>query len=579
MSATHYPDSDFALSTPQLRAFSVQYDQASLLNKASLYGLNLESDDLILAVDVDRLANVSAQMQDDEKNEAYDQLLILLTSCPNNIEINLFTQFINALIDCWIAATLSSTSSSYILKAVNCLTLTGIDTKQTLAFQCFTNDLICETLFQHQSYQVEYLLEHDAITHLPNQHVLTRELNHYNHQKTDFSLIVIRFIIERGTTSVSPTIPADLSLSIVDILSANLPEASMIYQSGHLLFNVVVNRKVNEFQLSLLYARIKGGFEATININGLAFLVMPIAGAVLETVDQSSHTLLHQAKLALNDALVNHQDMVIFSHAIADKAEQQKKLELDIIAAFNNEDFELYLQPIVALPEEACIGAEVLLRWPNATTKGIYPNVVIEIINKVGLGKMFTRWLVHSVCRLVSELIHQHQLNIYLTLNIRAEDLYDVELPFQIKQSCEFWKVPPSAIILEITENGILEENETTIATIKQITSNGFKLALDDFGTGYSSMARLRNMPISLIKIDQSFVRNIDRSIDDMKIVESMTHLGQSLGKEVLVEGLETAEGLKLINQIGIKKAQGYYFSKPMPFDDFIAWSKNRKIN
>lgn len=90
-------------------------------------------------------------------------------------------------------------------------------------------------------------------------------------------------------------------------------------------------------------------------------------------------------------------------------------------------------------------------------------------------------------------------------------------------------------------------------------------------------MARLRNMPISLIKIDQSFVRNIDRSHEDMKIVESMSMLANSLGKEVLVEGLETLEALALINQMGIKKAQGYYFSKPMPFNEFVVWAKNKK--
>jgi EAL domain-containing protein (putative c-di-GMP-specific phosphodiesterase class I)/GGDEF domain-containing protein len=572
-------DSELESNLPQLREFSVQYNEDSLFNKAVLYGLNLEPSILNFLIDLDRLASINVQMPEVEKNEAYDQLLIVLTSWPLQTNQSLFTTLINSLIESWIVAALAGTNTSHILLTIHCLSIADSDISQRRAFHQFLSDLVCETLFQHQSYQVDYLLEHDTITNLPNNHVLNRELNQLTLQKNAFSLLTVRFIIERGTTSISPAIPADLSLSIVDILISNLPEASMVFHSSNLLFTVVLDKKLNEFQLSLLYARIKGGFESVININSHAYLVMPVVGAVLDTEEKTSNTLLHQAKLALDNALVNHQDMVIFNPEIAEVADQQKKIELEIIAAFNNEDLELYLQPIIALPEERCVGAEVLLRWPNATTKGIYPNVVVEIINKVGLGKLFTRWLVHSVCRLVSELIHQHQLNIYLTLNIRAEDLYDIELPFQIKQSCEFWKVQPSDIILEITENGILEENETTTSVIRQMTENGFKLALDDFGTGYSSMARLRNMPISLIKIDQSFVKNIDRSMEDIKIVESMTLLGLSLGKEVLVEGLETAESLKLINQIGIKKAQGYYFSKPMPFHDFIAWSKNRSAS
>ncbi len=132
-----------------------------------------------------------------------------------------------------------------------------------------------------------------------------------------------------------------------------------------------------------------------------------------------------------------------------------------------------------------------------------------------------------------------------------------------ILQSSQFWKVKPDDLILEITENGILEENETTISTIQQITDNGFKLALDDFGTGYSSMARLRNMPISLIKIDQSFVRDIHLSDKDFSIVQSMASLAESIGKEVLVEGIENQAALDLINQIGIKKRKATFFSNP----------------
>jgi len=566
---------DFA---PLLREFTVQYDTENLRNKAALYALILDTP-LSFSVDIHTLETLGATLDDSQKNEDFDQLCILLTSWPTTVDHVLLTQLLNACIESWIGAALNGASVSEILNTMACLHLTHADDNQQQAFHRLIVDLICETLFQHQSYQIDYLLEHDAITNLPNKHVLMRELTHLTQESTKFSLLALRFIIERGTTSVSPSIPAELSITIVDLLLASLPEGALIFQSGYLLFHVILDKSFNTFQISLLYARIKGNFEAIINCQQQAFLVIPVMGAVTDTHHKPSSELLLHAKLALENALSHHQDYVVYHAEISELAHQQKRLELEVIAAFNNEDLELYLQPIVALPVGNCVGAEVLLRWPSAQNKGIYPNVVIDLINKVGLGKMFTRWLIHSVCRLASELIHQHQLNLYLTLNIRAEDLYDIELPIQVQQSCDFWKIQPSDLILEITENGILEENETTRTTIQQLTQGGFKLALDDFGTGYSSMARLRNMPISLIKIDQSFVKHIDRSIEDMKIVESMALLGQSLGKEVLVEGLETADGLALINQIGISKAQGYFFSKPMPFDDFVIWSKNKSTN
>jgi EAL domain-containing protein (putative c-di-GMP-specific phosphodiesterase class I) len=565
---------------PQLREFTVDYNPEGLIHKAKVYGLNLSYDSHIsIVVDLDKLAHINNQLMGHEKNESLDQLFVLMTSWPSNLKFEDFTKLINACIETWISAVNQGTEISTLLGITHCIHLTGAIHNEQHAFTQFLSDLVCETLYQHQTYQIHYLLEHDSATDLPNNNVLNRVLVELSENQHAFSLLSIRIIVERGTTTVSPVIPSELSNIAADILNTNIPKPFHIFQSGHLLFNVIIEKSLNEFQFNLLIAKIKGGFESIISINGHSYLVTPAVGAVLEGANSQPHNLLHHAKLALNHAVATQQDFVIYTQSLTENEEKQRQLELEIIAAFNNEDLDLYLQPILSLPEEVCVGAEVLLRWPNSRTKGIYPNVVVEVINKVGLGKMFTRWLVHSVCRLASELIHNHKLDVYLTLNIRAEDLYDIELPYLVKQSAEFWKIQPKDIILEITENGILEENETTTNTIKHITENGFKLALDDFGTGYSSMARLRNLPISLIKIDQSFVKNIDRSDEDMKIVESMTLLGQSLGKEVLVEGLETLEGLKLINQIGIKKAQGFFFSRPMPFNEFVTWAKNKGAN
>ena len=214
------------------------------------------------------------------------------------------------------------------------------------------------------------------------------------------------------------------------------------------------------------------------------------------------------------------------------------------------------------------------MRWQEKAGHSVYPSLTVEILNKVGKGKLFTRWLINSACRYASELLQEHQLNVYLTLNLRAEDLYDVELPHLLLQALALWKIKPQDIILEVTEDGILEMNETTSSVIKQLAESGFRLALDDFGTGFSSLSRLRTMPIDLIKIDQSFVRNIQHSKDDLAIVKSIAMLANSLGKEVLAEGVEDIDCLDLIKKMKIHKCQGYYFAKPMPFEQFVVWAK-----
>lgn len=563
--------------TPYLRAFDVEYSVENLSLKAEQYQLDTESLVGNYQVDLTLLEQLFHQTTEDERNDALEQLFVLIATWPSNIGWEDFCARINQCVECWVTATQANTPITTITNLLRCLHIQNNQQPHiSQQFHLYLFEILGESLHLYEHNQIHYLLNHDAVTNLPNTHLLLQEIEHHiRHGNGEaLSLLSIRFLIERGTNTVSPILQPALSIKIAELLSTCFPGEFTIYQSGALFFNVLIEKAINATQLNLLAAKIQRCYEQLINVEHQVFIVMPVIGAAIET-DLADYPRIYEfARIALNHALANHIDVVVYTAAISSEVERQKKLELDVTEAFNNEDLELYLQPIVGLPNGHCVGAEVLLRWPNAKTKGIYPNVMVEIINKVGLGKMFTRWLIHSVCRLANELINKNHLSVYLTLNLRAEDLYDKDLPLLILQSSQFWKVKPEDLILEITENGILEENETTISTIQQITDNGFKLALDDFGTGYSSMARLRNMPISLIKIDQSFVRDIHLSDKDFSIVQSMASLAESIGKEVLVEGIENQAALDLINQIGIKKAQGYFFSKPMPFDEFVQWAK-----
>jgi len=195
--------------------------------------------------------------------------------------------------------------------------------------------------------------------------------------------------------------------------------------------------------------------------------------------------------------------------------------------------------PIVYKKKKKGVAMEVLLRCDEKFGHNNAPSYTIEVLNNAGNGKLFTRWLVNSTCRYAHELIEEKKINVYLTVNLRAEDLYDMELPSLFSNALSIWKLDPKHIILEITENGILEENDNTNAVINALSDLGFKFALDDFGTGFSSLTRLRTLPIYLITIDQSFVKNINNSIEDYKIVDSIATLAKSLGKDVLAEGVE----------------------------------------
>ena len=465
-----------------------------------------------------------------------------------------------------------------LLQAIQTIELKGFFNKSyTQKYHLFLTQLLFESLHITQSTQLEHLLYHDATTGLPKTPLLIARIKALEAENTaEMSLFSIKFLLERNTAKFIETEHSAISSEIVTVLKRTGFQHSDIYQSSQLQFELLLNETLNQSQFQLLAAKIQRSFEHVLTIDHQGVLITPKIGVATLTNGMTAEDLLQNSRLALDYVVDTHDYFELYSDSHHIQLAEKKKVETEVIAAFNNEDLELYFQPIVSLPTEACVGAEVLLRWPNATTKGLYPSQMIEILNRVGMGKLLTRWLVNSVCRMLRDLHTVHEVPVYLTFNLRAEDLNDLELPHLIMQSAQLWEISPEYLVLEITEEGILVYNDTTAIVIAQLVESGFKLALDDFGTGYSSLARLKTMPISLVKIDQTFIRHIHESPDDFKIVGSMAQLATSLGKEVLVEGIETAEALALINQLNIPKAQGYYFAKPMPFEHYIAWAKPR---
>jgi len=168
--------------------------------------------------------------------------------------------------------------------------------------------------------------------------------------------------------------------------------------------------------------------------------------------------------------------------------------------------------------------------------------------------------------------LNVYQRNISLTLNLSGTDLLDEDLAELLAQSITLWGISAGNLVIEITENDILVDEVKVAQVINKIVSLGCKLALDDFGTGYSSMARLRSMPINLVKIDQSFVKHIATSHQDKAIVLSIVELAHSLGKEVVAEGAEDLACVNMLKEMKCEKIQGYYYAKPMSFDEFVSW-------
>lgn len=556
----------------------ITYTEQTLIEKLRAYQLKPET--LLSRLKVNHNALALVETNEKISNNVYlSQLYSTLENWPASQYISGFSANINQLIFLWLNAIQEGASTKTILNCLKCFELKstfGISNSPRL--HNFLFDLLAETIQRHQQFQLNFMLNYDVNTQLPNASQiavgLTEALNKARSQQL-IGLFSIHFQVAKNNPIFSHIITMHLSKAITSILQQNISPEHQLYYSGNLQFDVLIPDLKSDIQLNLLAVKLQRAFEQMVFLGNQSVLVTPFIGcAFSKKTEQNELELYDHSKLALESALYKQHHLVIYTDELKQQLSEQNELENKVLEAFASNSLTLFFQPIVNLKDSSCVGAELLLRWSERAGYSVYPNITVEILNKVGKGKLFTRWLINSACRYAAEMMHEHKLDVYLTINLRAEDLYDIELPHMLLQALALWKLTPKNIILEVTEAGFLELNETTSLVIKELTESGFRLALDDFGTGFSSLSRLRTMPIDLIKIDQSFVRDITHSKDDFEIVKSVAMLANSLGKEVLVEGVEDQDCLDLIKKMKIHKCQGFYFAKPMPFEKFISWAK-----
>ncbi len=554
----------------------IAYTQQLVLNKLLAYQLKPKT--VFSNIQINHSALQQAE-QAVKYNAYLHQLANEISNLPASKDITTFTSNINQLIFTWLNAIQDGASTEDVIRHLKCIELKFIFGRANSSnLHCFLFDLLAETMLQHQQVQLNYVLNYDTNTQLPVSSQIATDLKKTIDIALDkhrIGLLSLHFQMSKNNPIFSHLMEMRLSKKITSILLQNISSEHQLYYGDNLQFDILIPTISDDIQLNLLAAKLQRAFEEMVFLGDQSVLVTPFIGCAFDTKSSEKiHHLYNSAKLALENALHKQLPLVFYSDELKTLLSEQNDLENKVIEAFGSDNLTLFFQPIVNLEDSSCAGAELLLRWSEKAGYSVYPSLTVEILNKVGKGKLFTRWLINSACRYAAELEHEHKLNVYLTINLRAEDLYDIELPHLLIQMLTLWKITAKNIVLEITEDGLLEYNETTNSVINQLAGNGFRLALDDFGTGFSSLSRLRTMPIDLIKIDQSFVRDITRSKDDYEIVNSIAMLSKSLGKEVLAEGVEDLDCLELIKQLKIDKCQGYYFAKPMPFEKFITWAK-----
>ena len=251
--------------------------------------------------------------------------------------------------------------------------------------------------------------------------------------------------------------------------------------------------------------------------------------------------------------------------------EEHLSLLGDLKEALNQEQLMLYYQPKVALDGSGHCEAEALVRWEHPVRGFVPPFEFIPFAEQTGYIREITHWVIARACIDAADLLAQG-MPVRISVNLSTRDLLDPALPAFVDNCLKMAALPKEYLCLEITESGVMEDPDKALETLHALRNMGMALAIDDYGTGYSSLAYVKQLPVSELKIDRAFVKEVVESEADAMIVRSTTELAHSLGFTVVAEGVETLEISDKLRELGCDYGQGYYYAKPLPLAAFQQW-------
>jgi diguanylate cyclase (GGDEF)-like protein len=291
--------------------------------------------------------------------------------------------------------------------------------------------------------------------------------------------------------------------------------------------------------------------------------VYPDDGLDADTLIKNADTAMYQAKEN------GRQSYQFFKSAMNVRAVERQSLEEGLRRALERQEFMLHYQPKINLKTGEITGAEALIRWTHPLRGSVSPGEFIPVAEDSGLIVPIGKWVLLEACRQAQSWVAAGLPPTTMAVNISAMEFRDQHFLPGVLEILESTRMDPSSLELELTESVLMKRTDSTEFILKAIRAIGVQVAIDDFGTGYSSLSYLRKFPIDALKIDQSFIRQITTAPHDTHIVAAIISMGRSLRLRIVAEGVETSEELRFLQVHECDEAQGYYFSRPVPPEQF----------
>jgi diguanylate cyclase (GGDEF)-like protein len=410
---------------------------------------------------------------------------------------------------------------------------------------------------------------HDALTNLPNRALLFDRIQHAldRSDRVPGMVTSVALLDLDDFKSVNDSLGHDKGDELLQGIATRFARAlrpgDTVARLGGDEFAVLLEDTAAEEAMAVIQ-RVGESLALPLKVGGTDLAVSASIGVVCHSGSGDPVELLRAADIAMYEAKREGKSRIkLFEAGMLQTATEQLAMRVDLGAAMALHQLALQYQPIVSTAEREIVGVEVLLRWNHPTRGSVSPSEFIPIAEQTGLISTIGEWVLRQACVEAATWV-RHGASPYISVNASAAQISDRRFVRTVISALQDSGLPAARLLLEITETMLLDSNSQVRATVDELRALGIRMAIDDFGTGYSSLSYLHQLAIDVVKIDQSFIRDIDNDRDSQALTRTMLALADGLDMTTVAEGVETEEELYELVRLGCQYAQGFLFSRPV---------------
>jgi diguanylate cyclase (GGDEF)-like protein len=420
--------------------------------------------------------------------------------------------------------------------------------------------------------RLDHLANYDTVTGLPNRYYFNERLSMaLSKAKQSREAVALMFLDLDNFKVVNDTLGHHVGDEVLQYVAHRLQRVlrpgEAICRVGGDEFAVILENLADSLQATLVAEKCIKALSGMIDFNGNDVYVSVSIGISLYPQDTADmHELLKNADTAMYHAKAKGKNTSqVFLPEMKGMAQKRLTVETSLRRAIERNEFQLHYQPLIELPGRTLVGVEALIRWMHPELGVVMPMEFIPLAEETGLIIPIGAWVLRTACAQAKSWNDLGPKPIRMAVNLSGRQFKEDNIVEMVLAALRETGLDPQLLELELTESTLMDSDSATLAKLHELSRAGIQLSVDDFGTGYSSMASLKNFPISVLKVDRSFVRDLPLDGGNAAITEAIIAMAKSLKIDVTAEGVETEEQARFFEEKNCNRCQGFYFSRPVP--------------